>query len=531
MTTLAVKPRYRVKAGSGEVALIAGGGGGFQAARHDTPELAGWAPGSRSADADVLPARDMVTRRVRDLDRNNGWANAGVERRVDTVVGANLWLEAQPNYTALGLTADWAAEWAINTEAQFSAWANDDRCDVERHLQFGGNIRLAYTHYVREDEACAALYLLERGAPFATAFKIIDPDRLSNPHGAPDSDTLRDGVQLDANEAAIGYHVRVQHPNDVGTQGFDRFRWEYIPRESVLGRPLFVHAYNKRRAGQRRGISRFAAAIKRLKMLEKYDDTTLQAAVLNAVLAAVVESPFDTDQVEKAVAPIDENSLSAYQEGRVDFHEKSNVTLGGVQLTHLYHGEKLNFNRPVQPGETFVPFEAAVLRSIAAALGLTYEQLSGDWSQVNYSSARAALIEIWRGFIADRRLFTQRFCTPIYSAWLEEAIARGIVKVPGGIRAFWRNRSAFTQCDWVGPGRGFVDPDKEQKASAGKVASLLSTNADEAAEQGKDWRKIYFQRAREIKEAERLGIPAPQPAAPGPAERDEPDEPAAAKRK
>lgn len=527
MTALDVKPRVRVKAGSGEITLLSPGG--YQAAGHGTPELAGWAPGSRSADADVLPARDMVTRRVRDLDRNNGWANAGVERRVDTVVGANLWLEALPNYTALGLSADWAAEWAVTTEAHFSAWANDDRCDVERHLQFGGNIRLAYTHYVREDEACAALYLLDRGAPFATAFQVLDPDRLSNPHDAPDSETLRQGVQLDAVGAAIGYHVRVQHLNDIGTQGFDRFRWEYIPRETALGRPLFVHAYNKRRAGQRRGISRFAAAIKRLKMLERFDDATLQAAVMNAVLAAVIESPFDSDMVNQAFAPDGNATLSEYQEGRLDFYERSNITFGGAQMTHLYPGEKFNMNRPVHPGETFVPFEAAVLRSIAAALGLSYEQLSGDWSQVNYSSARAALIEIWRGFTADRRLFTQRFCTPIYSAWLEEAIARGVVKVPGGIRNFWRNRSAFSQCEWVGPGRGWVDPLKESQAANSRVQGLTSTIAEENAEQGKDWRKTLWDTARIKKECDRLGLPYPQ-ATPAATERDEGDERPAPKR-
>ena len=36
-------------------------------------------------------------------------------------------------------------------------------------------------------------------------------------------------------------------------------------------------------------------------------------------------------------------------------------------------------------------FEQSLLRYIAAALGVSYEQLSKDYSQTNYSSARAAM--------------------------------------------------------------------------------------------------------------------------------------------
>ena len=43
-----------------------------------------------------------------------------------------------------------------------------------------------------------------------------------------------------------------------------------------------------------------------------------------------------------------------------------------------------------------------------------------DWGQVNYSSARAALLEVWRGFTARKEHFAQAFMAPIYAAWLEE---------------------------------------------------------------------------------------------------------------
>jgi lambda family phage portal protein len=153
-----------------------------------------------------------------------------------------------------------------------------------------------------------------------------------------------------------------------------------------------------------------------------------------------------------------------------------------------------------------------VLRSIAAAFGVSYEQLSRDWSQINYSSARTLLNEVWRGFMADRHLFTQAFCAPIYSAWLEEAILRGAITVPGGAGNFYRNRAAFTACDWIGPGRGTIDPKKEQEAADLAIGGNRSNLAIEASEQGFDYREVMIQRSRERKLAEKLGLnPDPTP--------------------
>lgn len=494
----------------GAKALV--GGSAYDAGSSTSRELSGWNTSLRSPDSEIFPVRDKMVARSRDLQRNNGWASGGIDRKADAVVGAEIRLEARPDYEAMGLTAEWADEWSRVVEAKWRSYANDARmlCDVERHYQFGGLTRLAYLHYLSDGDACAALYWIDRGGRYATSINVIDPDRLSNRDDLPDTDFLRGGVMLDQWGAAIGYHVRIDHPSD-SSQTIRPLRWEVIPRESPTGRPLFVHVFNKRRGQQRRGVALLAPIIKRLKMLDRYDNAELEAALLNAVMAAVITSPYQAEDVKAALAPIDDSDVdaSAYSNARMEYREKNKLFLNGTQISHLFPGEDMKFLAAERPSSQFAAFESAVLRSVAAALGLSYEQLSQDWANINYSSARTLLNEIWRGFLVDRHLFTQAFCTPIYSAWLEEAVLRGEVAIPGGPMNFYKFRAELTQAKWIGPGRGTIDPLKEAKAGEIGLATGQTNLQVEAAEQGRDWRDVLYQRSREIKFAEKLGITNP----------------------
>jgi capsid protein len=119
--------------------------------------------------------------------------------------------------------------------------------------------------------------------------------------------------------------------------------------------------------------------------------------------------------------------------------------VGGAKIAFTFPGEKVTLSKPSHPNSVFEAFERASLRNIASAMGMTYEQLSMDWGQVNYSSARAALLEVWRSFAARKEHFAQAFMAPIYAAWLEEAIDRGIITLPRARRISPRPRLPIAQ--------------------------------------------------------------------------------------
>ena len=485
----------------------------YEGGRRDLPQFGSWDTRISHPDEEVIGSRDQVVARARDLVRNHPVISGGIDRRVEAVVGPDIRLEAQPNYEAMGRDADWADKWAGPVEAKWSAYVNDDRCyvDAERHSPLGGLVETAYRHYQHDGEALAIIKMKKRGGKFGTFLQIIDPDRLCNPTSIPEGQTLANGnrvfggVEVDADGAPVAYYIRNKHPNDLNTM--DTWKWTRVRRELGNGRRVVIHAFKKNRAEQRRGVSRLAAALKQIRMSDRYDNAELEAAILNAMLAISIESPYPTADVVAAMAPItDANDAEGMVEKLVSYREQNKLNIPNAIIRHTLPGEQAKVLTAEHPSGDYPSFQAAMLRKIAGALGLTYEQLSQDWSTINYSSARTLLNEIWRGLLHDRVVFTRMFCTPFYAAWLEEAVLIGEVKVPGGYQGFYKWRAELCQCEWMGPGRGTIDPKKESDANESDLRMNSTTLADIAADQGKDPKKIAQRRAREKKMLEELGL-------------------------
>ena len=67
-------------------------------------------------------------------------------------------------------------------------------------------------------------------------------------------------------------------------------------------------------------------------------------------------------------------------------------------------------------------------------------------------------------------------------------------------------KDAYTRCTWIGAGRGQIDEPKETAAALARIDGGLSTYEDEAARLGKDYRELFAQRAKEERQAKKLGL-------------------------
>lgn len=482
----------------------------YTAADRFSQELGAWHPMLQSPDADYLPGRDIIVARSRDLVRNSGWASSALTRHLDNVIGTGFRLSAKPDYVTLGQSYEWAAEWGEQVEGLWASYAEDPDfyIDATRNNDFHGMLRVAYRHYVADGDALAVALWKEGklGGQAATTIKLIHPDRLCNPHGTVDTNTLRGGVELDEDGAAIAYWMRKAHLSDAIYMGADAYEWERVARETEWGRRLVIHAFDTCEVGRSRGVSRFAPIVERFKMIDKYDKIELQAALINAIFSAYIESPMDH---ELLMDSMEDGSLTKYQKDRADFHDTRKLQLGGMRLQTLFPGESIKLQTATRPNVAFEAFERACLRNIAAAMGITYEQLTQDWSQVNYSSARAGMLEIWKTLSADRDTFATKFATPIYQLWLEEMINAGRIKIPRSAPDYYEAKAAYGNVRWIGAARGYVDPEKEAKAENMRLNNMTSTLEDECAAQGKDWREVLRQRARENREMAKLNMGLP----------------------
>ncbi len=512
------RPRY-------QAALYGGSFTPYDAADPWNRDMAGWNAWLGSPDTEINPYRNLLVARIRDLVRNDGWASGAVTKLVDAVVGGHVRLIVAPDLGYLRQFSTrfdevWAAEYAEVVEARWRSWADDNNkwCDISRRLDFSGMSALAFRHRLIDgDELAISHWEPERmgagRAQYATAIQVVDPDRLSNPYMVPDRHFLRGGVEIDRFGASVAYHMRRAHQADWFVPEW-AYVWERVDRETPWGRAIVIHDFDHDRAAQHRAVGGvLKPVVGRLRMLGQYDSTEMQAAVVNAVLAAYVESPFDhsllaeglegaTDELRRQMMP--------YQTDRAAFHRGQPLQLNGARIPLLYPGEKIGTLTATRPATNFAEFEGAALRNISSAIaGLASPQVSGNWADVNYSSARAALLDAWKSMSRMRRQHTRGFNTPIYANWLEEDFDRGELPLPNDAPDFIEARNAYCGCRWMGPGRGWVDPLNERRGAVLGLDAGFSTLESECAEQGLDWREVLRQRAIEYREFERLGLPHP----------------------
>lgn len=474
-------------------------------------ELQRWQPYLSSADGEWNTERDAATARIRDLARNDGWLSGSVTRAVDQAIGAEFRCIPMPDWEALDLPFDWAVKWSRSTAAKFRTYCNDPRrfIDAGQRANLAGLLGQGYRHDYMDGEALAiAHWMTHPGRTYATSIQLIDPDRLSNPNMEPDTATLRGGVEINSYGAPMAYHIRRAHPGDWMNHGADQYRWDRVTRY-VPGNPnrlRVIHHFDpsRARAGQTRGKSLLVPVVKALRMGQRYSEIEMQAALVNAMFAVFLQSPFDHSLLAGALQP---QALDGYQDLRRAYHEKRHITADGVNVIPLFPGEVMQTLKAEHPNSQFPEFMMAVLRHIAAATGQSYEQLAQDWSSTNYSSARAALNEAWKFLIARRGAFSWGFATPIYLLWLEEAVEREEVEMPAGAPAFWDMPAAWGRCRWIGPGRGWIDQFKEAQASRERMDGMLSTLQDEAADQGRDSEELMEQLAYE--QARRIYLKLP----------------------
>ncbi|MEC5321116.1 phage portal protein [Brenneria populi subsp. brevivirga] len=507
------RPRRAALNGSGRVP--------YDAADSFSDQLANWQPALWSPDNEINIYRDRIVSRVRDMVRNDGWAAGSVTRILDSAVGAVFRPLAKADYRGLqqisglkAFDAAWADEYGRAVEAAWRRWANDPNryCDVERKKTISQILRIGFRHKLIDGDALAVMqYRMDRlgtgRARYATTVQLIDPDRLSNPQEQFDLPNVRGGVEIDADGAPVAYHIRKAHIGDWWS-GAETMTWDRVERETPWGRPVVIHDFDGDRATQHRGTSMFAPIVQRLKMLTKYDQTELEAAILNAVFGAYVTSPYDPRLFEDG---LQQDDVLAYQDMRTAFHNDHRISLhGGARMPILPPGETITTVDAQRPNSNFIAFESAVLRNCAAATGISTQQLTQDWSDVNYSSARAAMLEAWKTLTRRREDFAVGFAQPILSCFVEELHSLGEVPLPAGAPDFLDARAEYVRAQWMGPGRGWVDPVAEKKGAILGLDAGLSTLAREVAEnEGEDWEEVLDQRKREIEACKERGLPLP----------------------
>jgi lambda family phage portal protein len=492
--------------------------GAYNGASSQDAALATWSTSSGSPDADLLGDQRTLVDRTRDLIRNDGIA-AGAKRTLGSkVVGTGFRLSADPDWRALGETFEWKKAWAPQIEAIWRQATHSTYIDKRQMCNIHGLTRQVQDSIIDAGESLAVCYYEK--SPFATfglRVQIIDPDRLVNPAGQRNDERFRNGIERDKYGKPVAYWIADSHPGD------RYFSWtaqsqtvKRVPARTPWGRPIVLHTFDIDRPEQSRGVSQFTSALAPFKILGKFTDAELKAAVVNAYVAMTIETPLDSATVSSMFDGGYDGMVKAGQQAY------GRARMSPAMIMKLNPGDIAKSHNPGRPNPAFEPFVKTFYMMIGAALGLPVEVLLNNWSDSNYSSAKAALGELWQVVAQSRQLLAEGFLTPLLEMVIEEAIDLKLIEAED----FYRDRHLYSRARWIGPGRGFLDPLKEADAQKVRLQTT-STLEIECAEQGLDWQEVLEQRAFEQERRKELGLPDDKPVQPGTAyPSDEPEDPA-----
>jgi lambda family phage portal protein len=383
----------------------------------------GWyTGGDNSADSESDGKRDTLRQRARDLVRNNPYATRALEVKVANTIGPGILAEVRNRRLA----------------AAWSAFV--DTCDADGQLDLYGIQALVERCRMESGEALVRFVPtpMRPGRPVAFQLRVLEPEYLDEsrdriPSSEPGGYT-RGGIEHDASGRVVAYWLFTQHPGD-GLLGTSPNRVSVrVPADDV------VHVYRRLRAGQTRGVSDFASVILRLRDLDDYDDAEIMRKKIEAALAIFVTTPQGPPaQSVGAVSSDDTGRLESIYPGMVKY---------------LSPGESVTWTEPKASGG-YADFQRFGLRAIAAGTGVPYELMTGDLSQVNYSSYRAGLVDFRRRVEQDQfQLHVPVFCEAVRRRFLAEmALQLGSTGV--GTRTDFR---------WTPPRFELIDPQKEIEA-------------------------------------------------------------------
>lgn len=452
--------------------------------------MVGWTYGGGSAEEDIEENLDTLRQRSRDLYMGGANIATGALKTMRTnCVGTGLRLKSVLDEEILGISEEEARALEAQIMREFSSWADNVNCDLERIDNFYELQQLAFLNALMSGDVVALLPTTKRkGCLYDLRVQLIESDRVSTPDGEIYNPLIVGGVEKNKTGEVVAYHISEHHPLAKQYKQRKWIRIEAFGKES--GRRNVLHIMQRERIGQVRGVPYLAPVIESLKQLGRYTEAELVAAVVSGLFTVFIEKVTNDGDI-----PIGQNISD---EESVDEEDETSIELAPGAVIDLGENEKANMVNPGRPNGNFDPFTMSIIKQIGAALEIPYEIVMKCFTN-SYSASRGALLEFWKTVTMQRNWLATDFCQPIFEEWLTEAVAKGRIKAPG----FFSDpiiRMAYCSAEWNGPSAGQLDPLKEVEAAEKRVEGGYSTRSRETTElTGGDYYKNIRQRKREEK--------------------------------
>lgn len=398
---------------------------------------------------------DLKTLRAESqrFDRDNGLYTGTVNRLLDNILGDGFRFQARTANarTNKRLEALWA-DWCMAPEVR----EMDDWCTIERmaarHLIVDGDVAAIKTDQGR----C----------------QLIEAERIAFPGMARGQNRVESGVEIDAVGKPVAFHIADYDPS-----GF------VSPKSQPYSADSVVYVAWRARISQTRGIP---VMVPSFPMFHRINDVCDSEAIAWQLLSRLAVAITRKDAAQLALDTSSEDADAGDEAMARRYHD-----IGEAVIFHGDIGEEIKGIERNIPGADFPKSIETFMRLLGLPIGFPLELMLLDWSQTNYSSARAAMLQAYRMLTRWQKLLMRGFHSPLYTWKVRQWIEAGEV----------RESSDVFRHEWFPPPFPWIDPLKDAEADALLIDRGHATYAEVLKGQNRDREEMIETRAQEIAEA------------------------------
>ncbi len=440
----------------------------YYSAADTGPRSNGWTTRNPNGEQANQGSRDIILARARDLERNSDILGAEILAMERNVVGSGFVLQAK---VINGSNEDEK----LNTQIEqcWKKWCRPENCEITGRLSLSELASMC----LRRRFVDGGILILKAYIDGQFKLQLLEVDDLDTSVQLEGNHRVVGVIEIDEYRRPVSYFIKVYDALGCWVKSAK------VPANRIIYIPYLT------RPSQIREMSQTAPSLGRIDDVNELIDAAVEKERVLAHLSVVVEKTGGTITGLTGLGrgfESDSSAMTGAAEAPQEILEQGTVT-------YLNPGESISTVAPAGTSSTVDPMIKTTQRLAGGGIGLSYEAVSRDMSQVNYSSARQGLLEDQKTYRPLQKYLIEHLLDAVFPEWMDWAILTGQLNIPN----YFRDREKYQKHVWIASGWDWVDPVKEANANKTALETYQKTLQEICAEKGKDWRDVIRQRSAE----------------------------------
>jgi len=424
----------------------------------------------RSLNNEISQSSHLISGRAAFYARNNANIASGINSMVANIVGTGIAPRSKhPDQKTRERLHD------LWRKFNSTAGVNDETFDAVTALAVRQVIEVGESFIQFVDDP-------NKTIPFSLVQ--IDPAQVQKnfAYNQPPGNMIRESIEFSPIGRVVAYHVIPVNPND----NFLPISPSYTPIR--VPEPDMVHVFKQLVPNQIRGLSGLSPVLSRVAELDSYQDAALSLAKTSSLYCGhVITNNDNAEDLAPGQAPD--------SDGGVD------LSLEAGTISAAPPGTEVKFTDPPKD-PNYIPYVKSHLEAIASGMGTSYAAVSGDYTGVNYSTQRAAMVETrryWEQF--QHHVLVPRLCSKVWARFCKSCAMAGLIGPE-----FFSNPEPFLNVEWLPAKFDFVDPVKDAQSEILMINAGLKARSMTVAELGYSCEELDATIAADDARAKELGL-------------------------